>query len=146
MIENVKIVSTRLVHEKSVEYKVPKLNSPEAVYILLQKMIEDEPQECFVVLCLSAKGQLNNMSIVHRGGVNKSIVDMSAVFRTAILSNSPSIIVAHNHPSGDSTPSNDDIETTRALDSSSKIIGINLLDHIIIGRNKYFSFKEKGLL
>ncbi len=85
--------------------------------------------------------------MLFRSSVNSSIVHPREIFKTAILSNAASIIISHNHPSGDPTPSKEDISITTRLKECGKILGIEVLDHVIIGEyDKYLSFKEKGLL
>jgi DNA repair protein RadC len=80
------------------------------------------------------------------GGLHSSIVHPREVFKTAVKRSAASIILAHNHPSGDPTPSQEDISITRRLIEAAKIIGIELLDHVIIGDSTYCSLKEKGLI
>lgn len=98
-----------------------------------------------ILLCLDSKNQPTAINTVSIGCLNSSIVHPREVFKVAILSNSASIIVYHNHPSGDIKPSKDDINITQRLKESGKILGIDLIDHIIVGSNEmYYSFKEKG--
>lgn len=98
-----------------------------------------------ILLCLDSKNQPTSINTVSIGCLNSSIVHPREVFKVAILSNSASIIVYHNHPSGDIKPSKDDINITQRLKESGKILGIDLIDHIIVGSNEmYYSFKEKG--
>ena len=86
------------------------------------------------------------MDVVSVGSLNQSIVDMRSVFQTACLSAAAAIICVHNHPSGDTTPSSEDISITRRLKEAGEIMGIKVLDHIIIGSGEYLSFVERGLL
>ena len=79
------------------------------------------------------------------GSLNSSIVHPREIFKRAVLQNAASIIICHNHPSGDPTPSQEDINTTKRIYDAGKILGIELLDHVIIGDNKYTSLKEKGV-
>ena len=105
-----------------------------------------EPKEQFITLHLDNKNRILCMDIVSIGGLNQSIVDMRSVFQTACLSAAAAIICIHNHPSGDTTPSSEDISITRRLKEASEIMGIKLLDHIIVGDGEYLSFVERGLL
>ncbi|CDQ39433.1 MULTISPECIES: RadC family protein [Virgibacillus] len=103
-------------------------------------------QEHFIALFLNTKNQIIHRQTIFIGSLNASIVHPREVFREAIKRSAASIIVAHNHPSGDPTPSQEDIHVTRRLAESGKMIGIELIDHIIIGDRKFISLKEKGYL
>lgn len=102
------------------------------------------PQEHFVCLYLNTKNQVIHKQAVFIGSLNASIVHPREVYREALKRSAASIIAVHNHPSGDPTPSREDIEVTKRLAECGKIIGIDLLDHLIIGDNKFVSLKEKG--
>lgn len=103
-------------------------------------------QEHFVCLYLNTKNQVIHKQTIFIGSLNASIVHPREVFREAFKRSAASIIALHNHPSGDPTPSREDIEVTKRLAECGKIIGIDLLDHLIIGENKFVSLKEKGYL
>ncbi|MBU8879558.1 DNA repair protein RadC [Bacillus sp. FJAT-29790] len=103
-------------------------------------------QEHFVCLYLNTKNQVLHKQTVFIGSLNASIVHPREVFKEAFRRSAASIICAHNHPSGDPTPSKEDIEVTKRLTECGKIIGIDVLDHLIIGENKFISLKEKGYL
>ncbi|MBN8200713.1 MULTISPECIES: RadC family protein [Bacillaceae] len=103
-------------------------------------------QEHFVCLYLNTKNQVLHKQTIFIGSLNASIVHPREVFKEAFRRSAASIICIHNHPSGDPTPSREDIEVTRRLAESGKIIGIDVLDHLIIGENKFVSLKEKGYL
>lgn len=103
-------------------------------------------QEHFVVLYLNTKNQVLHKKTVFIGSLNASIVHPREVFKEAIRRSAASIICLHNHPSGSPEPSREDIEVTKRLVQSGKIVGIEVLDHLIIGDNKYVSLKEKGYL
>ena len=105
-----------------------------------------ESQEVLRVFLLDTKRHLLRDSIVTVGLVNSSQVHAREVFRRAIAMNATSLIVVHNHPSGSTEPSSEDSKLTRDLDAAGKIIGINVLDHVVIGENGFFSFREQGLL
>ncbi len=97
-----------------------------------------------VVIALDTKAQPNSISTCSMGTLNASLVHPREVFKSAILSNAHSILLAHNHPSGDPTESMEDIKITERLVEAGKIIGISVLDHIIVGDGNYISLKEKG--
>lgn len=103
-------------------------------------------KEHFICLFLNTKNQVIGQETLSMGSLNASIVHPREVFRAAIKRSSASIICAHNHPSGDPTPSPEDIEITGRLAEAGRIIGIELLDHIVIGDRRFVSLKEKGLM
>jgi DNA repair protein RadC len=103
-------------------------------------------QEHFVCLYLNTKNQVLHKQTIFIGSLNASIVHPREVFREALKRSAASIICLHNHPSGDPAPSKEDIEVTKRLVECGKMIGIEILDHLIIGENKFVSLKEKGYL
>jgi DNA repair protein RadC len=103
-------------------------------------------QEHFVCLYLNTKNQVIHKQTIFIGSLNASIVHPREVFREALKRSAASIICLHNHPSGDPSPSREDIEVTKRLVECGKMIGIDVLDHLIIGENKFVSLKEKGYL
>ncbi|MGE6259569.1 RadC family protein [Heyndrickxia sporothermodurans] len=103
-------------------------------------------QEHFVCLYLNTKNQVLHQQTIFIGSLNASIVHPREVFKEGFRRSAASIICIHNHPSGDPTPSREDIEVTKRLVECGKIIGIDILDHLIIGDKKYVSLKEKGYL
>ena len=122
------------------------INSPQDVANLLQAEMSALEQEHLRVLLLNTKNQVLNTVEVYVGNVNSSIVRPSEVFRPAVRDNAPSIIIVHNHPSGDPTPSPEDAAITRELVAAGKLLGIELLDHLVIGSGgRYVSLNEKKL-
>lgn len=103
-------------------------------------------QENFVCLYLNTKNQVMHKQTVFIGSLNASIVHPREVYKEALRRSAASIICLHNHPSGDPAPSREDIEVTKRLSECGKMLGIELLDHLIIGENKFVSLKEKGYL
>ncbi|MCR8850123.1 DNA repair protein RadC [Rossellomorea sp. SC111] len=103
-------------------------------------------QEHFVCLYLNTKNQVLHKQTIFIGSLNASIVHPREVFKEAFRRSAASIICIHNHPSGDPTPSREDIEVTKRLVECGRIIGIDVLDHLIIGEKKFISLKEKGYL
>jgi len=127
------------------------VSNPEAVYRFLHLHIGEQNKEHFVVLCLNGKNTIVSYHVASIGTIAETIVHPREVFIAAIRSGASSIIVAHNHPSGEVVPSKEDIGTTTRLFDAGKLIGIPLLDHIIIGDNDrtgkyYYSMKEHGYL
>ena len=144
--KRVDIVSLKMVKENSVTYLNRVISSPTDSAEIIRNFIADSDREQMIVCCLDTKNQPTSISIVSIGSLNSAIVHPREIFKTAILSNSASIIIAHNHPSGNTDPSHEDIVLTNRLDEAGKLIGIKLLDHLIIGQGCYTSFKEDGLL
>lgn len=120
------------------------IRSPEDGANYVMEEMRSLRQEHFVVLFLDTKNQVIHRQTIFIGSLNASIVHPREVFREAVKRSAASIIVIHNHPSGDPTPSKEDIHVTRRLVDSGKMIGIELLDHLIIGDRKFVSLKEKG--
>ena len=103
-------------------------------------------QEHFIALYLNTKGELIKKETLFVGSLNSALVHPREIFKHAVIHSAASIIIVHNHPSGDPTPSKNDIDVTKVIHKNSLMMDIELMDHIIIGRNKYFSFKEKGII
>ena len=144
--KRVDIVSIKMVREGSTKYENRKIETPFDAYVLLKNFLEDSDREKLLVVCLDTKNQPINICTVSVGTLNSSLVHPREVFKTAILSNSNQIMLAHNHPSGISAPSNEDKAMTSRIKDAGVILGIELIDHIIIGSNEYFSFKENRLM
>lgn len=140
------IVQVKLVREKSLLYKERKIRSPQDAYTLMKEFIGDADREHFVVLCLDTKNQPTCIQAVHIGSLNASIVHPREVLKSALLSNSASIIVGHNHPSNVCDPSAEDIQATERLKEACNILGIDLLDHLIICTDTFKSLKETGVI
>ncbi len=122
------------------------LNSSKLVADHLKNIIGREKKEHFVLLSLDSRNCLIRISKISIGSLNSNIVHPREVFKEAIQCSAAQVLVAHNHPSGEPEPSDQDIALTRRLGEVAKIIGIELLDHIIIGKDKFSSLKEKGLM
>ena len=104
------------------------------------------PQECFIALYLDTKSKLISHRVLFKGTLNESVVHPREVFKEAFLQNANSVLIAHNHPSGDCTPSKADFEVTYKMVHVAMTMGVNLIDHIIVGQNQYYSFKEHKYL
>ncbi|WP_285880696.1 RadC family protein [Neobacillus mesonae] len=130
--------------EPFVQYSI---RSPEDAQQLAASYIADEDREVLLVLMLNTKNQVVGLHRAHVGSLNSSIVHPREVMKCAILNNAASIIISHQHPSGDPTPSREDIEVTKRLAEAGKVLGIEVLDHIIVTHTgKHVSLKEKGYL
>nr|WP_152614651.1 DNA repair protein RadC [Jeotgalibacillus alimentarius] len=122
------------------------IRSPEDGASFLMDELRFLTQEHFVALYLNTKNQIIHQQTIFIGSLNSSIVHPREVFKEAFKRSAASIICAHNHPSGDPAPSKEDIDVTRRLVECGKMIGIEVLDHLIIGEKKYVSLKEKGYM
>lgn len=123
-----------------------KIRSPKDVADYLMEDMRYLKQERFLVLLLDTKNQVLGKEEISLGTLNSSIVHPREVFKPAIKKSVSAIILVHNHPSGDPTPSREDIEVTKRMEEAGEILGIDVLDHIIIGDLTYVSLKEKGLI
>ncbi len=121
-----------------------KLDSPNVVYSYLKSRLVHLKQECFIVLELNTKNIIFNQNVVTLGILNSSLVHPREVFKSAIRNSAASIIAVHNHPSGNFTPSKEDDIVTERLRKSGDIIGIKLIDHVIIAKSGYYSYRENN--
>jgi DNA repair protein RadC len=123
----------------------PKVTTPaDAANLLMSEMMFLEQEELRVVL-LDTRNRVLSTPTIYRGSLNTSVIRIGELFRPAIRSNSAALIVAHNHPSGDPAPSPEDINVTRQIVKAGNLLNIDVLDHIVIGRQKFVSLKERGL-
>ncbi len=144
--KRINIVSIKMVKESSFLYQTRTISSPKDAYEMIKEQLEGLDREQFIIACLNTKNEPTNISVVSVGTLNKAIVHPREVFKTAILSNAASIMAFHNHPSGDTEPSQQDIQLTNRLYEVGELLGIKLLDHLIIGDGTFTSLKEKGYL
>ena len=122
------------------------IRTPSDALPVLEAELSELAYERFIALALNTKNHVNAVLPVSSGSLNASIVHPRELFQRAILSNCASLIIAHNHPSGDAAPSPEDIRMTRRIYKTGEMLGIQLLDHIIIGDHCYSSFQERGIL
>ena len=144
--KRINIVSIKMVKESSFLYQTCQILSPSDAYEMIKEQLEGLDREQFIIACLNTKNEPTNITVVSVGSLNKAIVHPREVFKTAILSNAASIMAFHNHPSGETTPSQQDIQLTKRLYEAGELLGIKLLDHLIIGDGTFTSLKEKGYL
>lgn len=121
-------------------------NNPDIIFTLFKKKYENEKQEIFSVITLNAKNAIINNHTVFIGTLSQSIVHPREIFKKVIVDSASCFICIHNHPSGNPTPSDEDYEITKKIDKLSKVFAIPLLDHIIIGKKNYFSFKQNNII
>lgn len=141
----------RVALEKEISVNRPDIDSiirsPENVAEIAKGYLRmhEEPEEYMYMICMNTKNKIIGVFEISHGNVNSSIVGTREVFQKALLANAVSIILMHNHPSGDCTPSREDVEVTKRIAEAGKILGVQLLDHIIVG-DTYTSLKEKGYI
>jgi DNA repair protein RadC len=124
---------------------LPVISSPQDAADLVSFEMEALEQEHLLLLILDTRNHMLDKVEVYKGSVNSSQVNVGEIFKHAIRRAAPAIIVVHNHPSGDPTPSPDDVAVTRAIFQAGRLLDIDVLDHIIIGRGRWVSLKERGL-
>lgn len=145
--KRVSIVSLELVKESSLLYGPRKCTSVPAAYELIAPFIKNKDREHLIVVGLNTKNEPTVINIAHIGTVNQSIAVPRDILKPVLLSNGTRILLGHNHPSGDITPSDQDKQLTKRVFEAGKVLGIELMDHLIVSPNDtYFSFKEEDLL
>lgn len=147
-LEFIQVVKIKLVEDSRI-YRSNKIKHPSDVGDVIYKFLNGVDREHLGVICLNTKNKILNISIVHIGTLNSADMHPREIFKTAILSNSASIIMFHNHPSGDTTPSKEDINASMRIKEGGKILGIELLDSIIVGEipeDGYYSLKAENYL
>lgn len=123
-----------------------KISKPSDIADLVMDELNTLTQEVVLLITLDTKNKVISKREVFKGSLNSSLIHPREIFREALKDSAASIIICHNHPSGDTTPSKEDINVTLRIKECGKLMGIELLDHIIIGRNKFISLKEKSIL
>ena len=129
--KRINIVSIKMVKESSFQYLARQILSPNGAYQMIKEQLEGLDREQFIIACLNTKNEPINITVVSVGSLNKAIVHPREVFKTAILSNAASVMAFHNHPSGDTTPSDQDIQLTHRLVEEGKLVNLELLEHPI---------------
>lgn len=138
-------VKTKLAIEGQEEYKPLVFSSPKDVYGAFRGLKESDKERFYSVL-LDNKNKVIGVDMVSQGSLSSAPVHPREVYKSALLSSASSVIFVHSHPSGDPEPSYQDRELTHSLDEAGKLLGIEVLDHVIIGNDRYFSFSEIGEL
>ncbi len=131
-------------HSLSMKLKIP-IESAKDIFDYVSNRLIDKDKEHFMVLHLDSKNRIIKDEIISIGTLNASLTHPREIFKSAIKESSNAIILVHNHPSGDPSPSRQDIEITEKLFEAGKLLGINVLDHVIVGKSEYYSFKEKRI-
>lgn len=144
MADKLEQVAIRMVEQPPLYSKEP-MNNPDAAIRVMNEFLSQMDRELFCIVNLQADLTPINMNIVSVGSLNEALINPREIFKSAILSNAHSMMLIHNHPSGNLTPSTSDIQTTARMQELGELMGISLVDHIIIGRNgNYYSFRDKG--
>ena len=134
-----------MVKEEAQRQKIDRVTSAQDVYSLLYEYSTKE-KEHFLLLTLDGSSHVIEQRVIHIGTLNQSLVHPREVFRPAIIDNSAGVIIAHNHPSGTLEASRADIQITQRLKEVAKLVGIELLDHVILSKEGFYSFSDEGLL
>ena len=143
---SIPIYRVTLVREGKMPTYESRIRSSASAHSVIQDYLADTDREHFVILMLDQKNQVIGINTVSVGSLTASVVHPREVYKPAILSNCAALILGHNHPSGDPQPSREDRAITTRLVEAGKLLGINVLDHVILGEGKYFSFADEGLL
>lgn len=143
--KELEVVRVKMITDKKLYSEYP-LTSPEAVCRFVSKELADYDREVMCVLNCSTKGQVLNMNVVSMGTLDACLVTGRELFKSAILSNAASVILVHNHPSGDYHPSREDKVITAKISAGGKLLGIDVVDHIIVAGNsgEYYSMRANG--
>lgn len=142
--KRVDIVKIQMVKEGSLLYKNRTVHCPQNGFDLMTQFLGNVDREHFIVMCLDSKNNPTALNVCHVGSLNSSLVHPREVFKPAILSNAASIMIGHNHPSGNSEPSEADFIMTKKLVAAGEILGIEVLDHIVMGDKEFTSLKQEG--
>jgi DNA repair protein RadC len=134
-----------MIKESAISVEQKTIHSPRDVFEAVHEYLADVDREHFLTLLLNTKNGIVGVNTTSIGTLNSSLVHPREVFKPAIIANSAAIILVHCHPSGNPDPSNEDLEITRRLVEAGKIIGIEVLDHVIVGDGCWVSLKEKGI-
>lgn len=123
----------------------PTIHSPGDAAQILMPLLAHRPQEYLMVMILDTRNRMLDVAELYHGSLNSSMVRVGEVFKPALQRNAASVLVAHNHPSSDPTPSPEDVTVTRAIVQAGKLLDVSVVDHIICGLSRWVSLKEKGL-
>jgi DNA repair protein RadC len=135
-----------LIRNENLRLSRESITEPATAVSFIRAEIRDYSKEQFFVLNLDVRNRLIDIEMISKGTLTSSLVHPRETFESAIRKHAASIMVAHNHPSGDTNPSDDDIKISKRLSESGRILGIDLIDHLVITRDSYCSLKNKGLI
>jgi DNA repair protein RadC len=143
------VVRIQLVRDHAIKWEhEERYTAPRQIVDAIRIFLDDTDREHMLAILLDNKNRISSITEISVGSLNQSVVHPREVFKPAILANSAAVILAHNHPSGDASPSSEDIAITRRLKEAGDILGIKVMDHIIVGdgTDSYVSFSESGLM
>ena len=137
-------IKLQMVKERNFDYNSKTITSAQDIVKCINKyeQLEKATEEHTILICLNTKNQIIAYTELAIGGINYCNLDIKSIFKTILLSNSSKFVLVHKHPSGDTTPSKNDIEVTKQILNSSKILNIEFLDHLVIGDNEYQSIMK----
>lgn len=143
--QTVPIIRLQMVKDGEMIYSGRKMDSPKDAAALVKRFLGEMDRECVVVCATDTKLNPTYIQLVGMGAVNYCPVSIPEIFKSALLSNAANILLFHNHPSGDVTPSREDIQLTRRVLEAGQLLGIPLMDHMILGEGEiFYSFRENG--
>ena len=144
---DISVFRLSLIKDRVIPYTTASLIlTPLQVYELIKEYLQGTDREQFIALFLDSRSEVIGINTVSVGTLTESLVHPREVFKGAILANAASIIIAHNHPSGEALASEADISVTQKLKEAGRILGIPVEDHVIVGEDRPFSFRQHGLL
>ncbi len=146
MKKKIELITLQVHKIGSIPYEQAQWNSSAICYSFLIELIGKCEKELFIVISLNTHNEPNAIEICSIGSSERAAVEPKEVFKSALLSNASKIIIAHNHPTGHTIPSEADFQITRQIKLLSDLLNLPLLDHIIIGQDDYYSFKEHGMM
>jgi DNA repair protein RadC len=144
--KSISVIRLQLVREGDLPYSQKPVKSSADAAAILRSFLVGADREYFVVLLLDGRHKIHALNVVSVGTLTSSIVHAREVFKPAILTNSAAMILGHNHPSGDPSPSSEDTELTRRIVEAGELLGIKVLDHVIVGDDRHASFCDLGLI
>jgi len=128
------------------QIQIIKLNNSQATYKHIKPFLSDLPYECFYLTMVNASNQLIKTVCISEGGISGTVLDPKKIFKIALDNYATGLFLAHNHPSGNLNPSTGDTKLTKKIIEAGKLLDINIIDHLIIGQDSYFSFADEGLM
>ena len=143
-LKNIQVVKIMLVKDSGNQYRAKSIKGSSSAASVIKEFLAGEDREVFLAMCLDRSGKINSINIVSIGCLNATTIHPREVFKPAILSNADAIVIAHNHPSGNPAPSQEDVSITKQLFRAAKLMGIKIHEHIIIGEDEYTSISPAG--
>lgn len=145
-MKSVQVVSLKMVREGSIPWEGNTISTPDLAYRFLRDVLADEDREHFVVVAMNRKNRPVGFHTVAIGALDHSTIVGREVYKAVLLMNAACVVFAHNHPSGDTTPSPEDVALTKALKDMGQLLGVDVMDHLVIGEHGYASLRERGLM